>query len=95
MTHQATVRFGLRACTWVWVVLLALTFTTFLIGKLGYGGVTTVSFILLLTFIKTELVASFFMGLRQAPLLWRLVMLAYLLIVGGGIALAYILGSNA
>jgi hypothetical protein len=32
------------------------------------------------------------MGLRKTSLLWRAIMASYLVIVGGGIAIAYLIG---
>ena len=39
--------------------------------------------------IKGQMVANYFMGLRRVHLGWRILILAYFLIVGGLIALAY------
>ena len=83
---------GLRPCTWVWLVLLALTALTLGIGEKGLSGLTVASIVLLLTVIKGKLVVDHFMGLRRVAWLWRSVMYGYLLIVGVLIALAYIVG---
>jgi hypothetical protein len=66
---------------------------TYGIGNLGLGGTQVVMLVLIITFIKSEMVAGFFMGLRKTSLLWRAIMASYLVIVGGGIAIAYLVGA--
>jgi caa(3)-type oxidase subunit IV len=83
----------IRPCTRVWLGLLLLTAVTYGIGKLGLGGTQIVMLVLIITFIKSEMVAGFFMGLRKTSLLWRAIMASYLVIVGGGIAVAYLVGA--
>jgi cytochrome c oxidase subunit IV len=84
-------RSRVRPCTWIWLLLLALSFTTYGIGKMGLGGTSVMLAVLVITFIKSELVASYFMGLRNTSLLWRGIMASYLIIVGGMIAVAYLI----
>jgi hypothetical protein len=79
-------------CTRIWLGLLALTSVTYGIGEMGLGGAQIVMLVLIITFIKGEMVAGFFMGLRKTSLLWRAIMASWLLIVGGGIAVAYLMG---
>lgn len=82
----------IRPCTMVWLGLLALTAITYSIGRMEQGGTQIVMLVLLITFIKSEMVAGFFMGLRRTGILWRAIMASWLLIVGGGIAVAYMIG---
>lgn len=82
----------MRPCTIVWLSLLALTAVTYNIGRMGLGGTQIVMLVLIITFIKSEMVAGFFMGLRKTSLLWRAIMASWLVIVGGGIAIAYMIG---
>ena len=82
----------IRPCTRVWLALLVLTAITYGIGRMGLGGTQIVMLVLIITFIKGEMVAGFFMGLRKTSLLWRAIMASYLVIVGGGIAIAYLVG---
>lgn len=83
----------IRPCTRIWLGLLLLTAVTYGIGKLGLGGTRIVMLVLIITFIKSEMVAGFFMGLRKTSLLWRAIMASYLVIVGGGIAVAYLISA--
>jgi len=78
--------------TIIWLVLVALTLTTFSLGEAGLSGKGIMLTLLAITMIKSQLVANYFMGLRKTRLLWRAIMLGYFLIVGGLIALAYLKG---
>lgn len=82
----------IRPCTRIWLGLLLLTATTYGIGKLDMGGTQIVLLVLIITFIKGEMVAGFFMGLRKTSMLWRAIMASWLVIVGSGIAIAYLMG---
>jgi len=45
---------------------------------------------LMISLIKGQLVANFFMGLRSVSWGWRLIMPSYFLLVGSFVALAYL-----
>lgn len=81
-----------RTHTTIWLVLVVLTLMTFMVGELHLGGLGALGLVLTTMLIKGQLVADWFMGLRQAPRLWRLVVTGYLFIIGSAIALAYVLG---
>lgn len=81
----------IRPCTLIWLGLLALTAVTYSIGRMELGGTQIVMLVLIITFIKSEMVAGFFMGLRKTSLLWRAIMASWLVVVGGGIAIAYMI----
>lgn len=77
--------------TIIWLLLVALTIATFSIGEAGLSGKFSMLIVLGITMIKSQMVAHYFMALRQTRLLWRLVMLFYFIVVGGLIALAYVI----
>ncbi|SCZ58166.1 cytochrome C oxidase subunit IV family protein [Thiohalomonas denitrificans] len=81
-----------RAFTVIWVLLLVLTLMTFAIGEMQLAGPAAVSFVLAMTLLKSQLVASWFMGLRRAPILFRAIMTGYLVVVTAFIAIAYLVG---
>lgn len=81
-----------RPCTRIWLALIALTGVTYAIGDAGLGGTGIMLFVLALTFIKSQMIASYFMGLRKAGLMWRLIMGGYLVLVTTMIAVAYHIG---
>jgi hypothetical protein len=76
----------------IWLLLVVLTIATFNIGESGLSGKSTVFMLLAITMIKSQMVANYFMGLSHVKLFWRLIMFGYFLIVGGLIAIAYLIG---
>lgn len=69
--------FGDRQTT-VWMVLVAATVLTAVVGLEQHGGSTAVGLVLLaIAFIKIRLVALHFMEVRDAPLPLRLLVEAY------------------
>lgn len=84
----------IRPCTWVWLILMGLTLLTLAIGQAGLGGLTIVALLLVSVLIKTHLVADYFMGLKHSRMLWRMIVMIYLLVIISMIALAYWLGMS-
>lgn len=78
--------------TIVWILLIILTVTTYRIDVLGFSGKATMLALLAISMLKSQMVANYLMGLHQTRLLWRSIMLGYFLIVGGLIAIAYLIG---
>jgi cytochrome c oxidase subunit 4 len=81
-----------RFSTLIWLILTVLTIATFSIGEAGLAGKGIMLSLLAIAFIKGQMVANYFMGLRHAGWFWRGIILAYFLIVGGMIAIAYLIG---
>lgn len=79
----------LRPCTWVYLVLIALTFTTYAVGELGLGGLSFALLVLGIALVKGHLVGDFFMGLHGLRGPWRWVILIWLTQLGGLITLAF------
>ena len=77
--------------TVIWLVLITLTVITYSLGEAGMSGKYIMLTLLAITMIKSQLVANYFMGLRKTKLLWRAIMFGYFIIVGGLIALAYLI----
>lgn len=78
--------------TIIWLALVALTIMTFSLGEAGMSGKGVMLTLLAITMVKSQLVANYFMGLRRTKFLWRAIMLGYFAIVGGLIAVAYLIG---
>ena len=57
--------FGLRACTWVWLVMLLLTGITYVIGRQGLCGLGVSLTVLFFALLKGHLVGAYFMGLNR------------------------------
>lgn len=74
----------------IWVTLLTLTLLTYFIGESDLVGALPMLTMLMISLIKGQLVANFFMGLRSVSWGWRLIMPSYFLLVGSFVALAYL-----
>lgn len=72
-----------------WLVLLVATGVTWWLGEVGAAGTGAILAMLAIVFIKGRLVILDFMELRGAPLMWRLLLEGWLIVVGGLILLAY------
>lgn len=83
--------FGVRPCTWVYVLLVTLTFVTFYIGEHQMGGLTIALFVLAIAMLKGHLVGAYFMGLGGLRGLWRWPVSIWLIIPGSMITTAFIL----
>jgi cytochrome c oxidase subunit IV len=83
--------FGLRACTWVWLILLFLTGVTYVIGQQGLGGPGIALTVLGLALFKGHLVGAWFMGLNRVRGFWRWPVTLWLVIPGGLISIAFLL----
>ncbi len=80
---------ALRPCNWVYLILIALTFTTYAVGELGLGGLPFSLLVLGIALVKGHLVGDFFMGLHGLSGPWRWVILIWLTLIGGLITLAF------
>lgn len=74
----------------VWLLLMLLS----LIGlggvKAGFHGLVFSLALLVFAGLKIQLIADWFMSLREVRMLWRLIMLGWVLVVTGLIAIAFI-----
>jgi len=78
--------------TVIWLMLVILTIATFSLGEAGMSGKYVMLTLLAIAMIKSQLVANYFMGLRKSKFLWRAMIFGYFAIVGGLIAVAYLMG---
>ena len=72
-----------------WLVLLIATGITWYLGEVGAAGTGAIVAMLLIAFVKGRLVILDFMELRNASLLWRTLLPAWLILVASLILLAY------
>jgi len=72
-----------------WLVLVLATAITWYLGEVGAAGTSAIVAMLVIAFVKGRLVILDFMELRSAPLMWRLLLEGWLILVSGLILLAY------
>lgn len=84
-----------RFLTLIFGILSLLTLVTFAIGETGLAGRGAMLALLGISFAKGQMVANYFMGLRHAGWLWRGIILGYFVVVGGMIAIAYLIASRS
>jgi len=83
MRKNAQTAHRLRSSAGIWLLLLALTGMTISIGETGLGGAWVIGLVMGIAALKGYLVSGFFMRLRRTRLLWRLLMLGWLIGVVG------------
>ena len=83
--------FFLNPANRAWLVLLVATGATWWLGEVGAAGIGAIVAMLAIAFTKGRLVILDFMELRGAPLMWRLLLEGWLILVGGLILLAYLI----
>jgi cytochrome c oxidase subunit 4 len=84
---------GLRACTWVWLIMMALTLVTYLVAQAGLGGLQVSLMVLGFALVKGQMVGDWFMGLKRVRGLWRWPVALWLFIPGSLITTAFVLAA--
>ena len=82
---------GLRPCTWVYLLLMFLSFVTFMIGQMQPEGLGVALAVLMLALTKGQLIGAYFMGLGSLQGLWRWPVFGWLFIPGSLIGAAFYL----
>lgn len=80
---------GARCLDRSFAVLVAATLATWAVGEAHAAGAAVMGVLLALAFVKSRLVVDEFMGLRSVKFRWRALMLGWLVVVLGLVALAY------
>ena len=80
---------NVRQLNFAWVVLAVATALTWELGEHGAAGPAAMAALRAISFVKGRLVVLDFMGLRGVKFFWRALLLGWLLVVAGLIALAY------
>lgn len=93
MSAGKPVILGIRACTWIWVVMMVLSLLTYLVGKQGLSGLDISLGLLSLALVKGYLVGAYFMGLGRLRGFWRWPVTIWLLLPGSLIGTAFILAT--
>ncbi len=74
----------------IWLAMIALTLSTYALGKFGYSGTIIVSFLLITVIIKGTLITRDYMELRDVSLIWRVIMYGWLWSTTFALGLIYI-----
>lgn len=72
-----------------WLILIVATGITWYLGEVGAAGTLAIVAMLAIAFVKGRLVILDFMELREAPLMWRVLLEGWLILVSSLILLAY------
>ena len=82
---------NIRRLDLTWIFLILATLVTWRIGEAeaGTSSVAAMAAVALIAFLKGRAVTLDFMGLRRVKALWRGLLLGWLLLVLGLVALAY------
>jgi len=75
----------------VWLLLMLLSMLGLAGVKAGLHGLTFSLALLLVAGVKIQLIADWFMSLREVRMMWRMIMLGWVLVVTGLIAIAFTL----
>ena len=78
-----------RRATIIWLLLIVATVATWTLGEQGAAGPKVAGVLFAIAFLKGRAIALDFMGLKHAPLLWRLLAEGWLVLVCALIGLAY------
>lgn len=78
-----------RILEYVWIILVLLTIFAYLLGFMKYINTSLVAVLLLTTLIKGQLVIDYFMGLKDVKLRYRIIPMAWLVLVISLIGIAY------
>lgn len=78
-----------RFATGAWIVLLGLTLFSYQLSIAGYVGKIFVLSVLATSLVKGQIIIERFMMLKAAPLMWRLIISLWLIIVLAVIASMY------
>ncbi len=73
----------------IWVVLIGLTLLGYWIGQLGFSGTSALVILLGAALVKSQLVISHFMEMKEANTRWKWVPTLWLVLVLIAIAITY------
>ena len=74
-----------------WLFLIILTLASVFVGKVLDNNVIFITSVLLIVFLKGQQITDIFMELKDAPRMWRLLLLGYVFIIPSVICVIYLL----
>jgi hypothetical protein len=91
--NDSEYRYPIRPCTLVYVVLMALTVITWLLGKTSVAGLSIALPVLAFALFKGLLIGDYYMGLKGVHSLWRWAIIIWLVVPASMITWAFISAS--
>lgn len=85
---------AIRQAGMVFALLIALTVSTWAVGRLGLSGLTVSLSVLGIALFKGHLIGDWFIGLRGCRGIWRWLIVIWLLVPGALITTAFILSAG-
>jgi len=73
-----------------WLFLIILTLVSVYAGKVLDNNLVFITTVLLIVFLKGQQITDIFMELRDAPRMWRLLLLSYVFIIPTAICAIYL-----
>lgn len=67
--------------TAIWFLLIALTFISFLVARMGFQGEVLIAVVLMSAWLKGQMIIDSFMKLRRVRQMWRIIISVWLLVV--------------
>jgi cytochrome c oxidase subunit IV len=80
----------IRPCTRIWLLLMLLSFITYVMGEMGASGLVPALLVLGFAMLKGQLIGDYYMGLRWVSGPWRWAVVLWLLVPGGLISAAFL-----
>jgi hypothetical protein len=74
-----------------WLLLIVLTLISVYVGKFLDNNVAFITSVLFIVFLKGQQITDIFMELREAPKMWRILLMGYVFIIPGVICAIYLL----
>jgi cytochrome c oxidase subunit IV len=87
--------YWIRPCTRIWLLLMALSYVTYLVGVSAIDGLWAALLVLGFAVLKGQLIGDYYMGLRWVSGLWRWVIALWLVIPGALITTAFVLAARS
>ena len=81
----------LGPCTWIYLLMIAITILTWYIGMAGFSGVGVSLMVLAMALVKGFLVGDYYMGLKWVRGGWRWLIIGWFMLPGALITWAFLL----
>lgn len=94
MSATGAQTYWIRPCTRIWLLLMGLSYLTYLVGVSGIDALWAALLVLGFAVLKGQLIGDFYMGLRWVRGPWRWVIVLWLVVPGALITTAFVLAAR-